>query len=47
MEHDSNSAALYQLLHSLARSLPPKGARAIAAFLAGPETQARIDELAD
>ena len=28
-------------------SLPPEAARAIASFRADPETQARIDELAD
>jgi hypothetical protein len=46
MEHQSISAALDRLLHPLAQSLPPEGARAIADFRADPQTQARIDELA-
>jgi len=47
MEPESNTTPLDRLLHPLARSLPPEGARAIAAFRADPETHARIRELAD
>src|ERR1700730_16509540 len=47
MDHESTTAALDRLLHPLAQSLPPEAARAIADFRADPETQARIDELAD
>jgi uncharacterized protein YnzC (UPF0291/DUF896 family) len=47
LEHESNIAAMDRLVHPLAQSLPPEGARAICAFRADSRTQARIDELAD
>lgn len=47
MELLSDTGAFDRLLHPLARSLPPEAARVIASFRADPETQARIDELAD
>jgi hypothetical protein len=47
MELKAVSAAFDRLLDPLARSLPPQAARVIAGFRADPETQARIDELAD
>jgi hypothetical protein len=41
------SSVLDEFLDPLARSLPVEAARIIASFRASPQTQARIDELAD
>ena len=42
-----NNPVLDRLLDPVARSLTPETARALVALRADPETQARIDELAD